>query len=51
MTTQQSQLKGKFKEQLEISKVSLVRMNTMKFIQQFLHQGKLFETAKVQKLA
>ena len=30
--TLQSQFKGKFKEQLERSKVSLVKMNAIKFI-------------------
>ena len=42
-------MKGKFKEQLERSKVSLVKMNAIKFIRQVLHQVNYMEQPKSTK--
>ena len=49
LTILQSQPKGKFKEQLERSKVSLVKMNIIKFIRQALHQVNYMEQQKFTK--
>ena len=49
LTILQNQPKRKFKEQLETSKVSLVKMNIIKFIRQALHQVNYMEQQKFTK--